>query len=60
MSEDYMHLMIVADTGGLPAAIVATGITLVQLEPIVGVPAHVQNGDSERTLACMEEEDMVG
>ena len=47
----FRYLMIVANACGLPAAIVPTGITLVQLEPIVRVPAHVQDGHSKRTLA---------
>lgn len=43
---------IVADAGGLPASIVATGVGLVELVAVVLVPAHVENGYSKRAFAC--------
>ena len=45
------HGAVVADAGGLPAAVVPAGVALVQLEPIVLVPAHVQQRHAKRTLA---------
>lgn len=45
---------VVADTGCLPASIVATGVTLVQLEAVVFVPAHVQQRNTKRPLACQD------
>lgn len=41
---------VVADASSLPASIVPTGVTLVQLEAVVFVPAHVQQRHSKRPL----------
>ena len=41
--------MVAADAGGLPAAIVTTGITLIELETEMRVPTHVQNRHPEGT-----------
>lgn len=45
---------VVPNTGCLPASIVAAGVTLVQLEAIVFVPAHVQQRDTKRPLPCKD------
>lgn len=44
--------MVVPDTGGPPSSIVTRGVTLVELESVVRVPAHVQDGHTEWTLSC--------
>ena len=46
------HRTVVSNTCGLPATIVSTGVTLVQLEAVVFVPPHVEQGHAERTFAC--------
>ena len=43
---------VVPDAGGLPASVVSTGVTLVELEAVVFVPAHVEQRDSKGTLSC--------
>ena len=43
---------IVADTGGLPASVVAAGVTLVELETIVFVPTHVQQRHAKGPFPC--------
>lgn len=45
------HLVIVANAGRLPPTIVTTGVTLVELEAIVWVPAHVQDGYAKWALS---------
>lgn len=45
------YLVVVSNASGLPATIVPAWITLVQLEAVVGVPAHVEYGDAKWTLA---------
>ena len=37
--------------GGFPSAVVSAGVALVELEAVVLVPAHVEEGDAERPLA---------
>ena len=48
------YLVVVSNTRGLPPSIVTTGITLVQLETKVRVPAHVEDRDAKWSLACRE------
>lgn len=43
---------VVPDARGLPAAVVSTGVALVELEAVVLVPAHVEQRHSEGTLPC--------
>lgn len=43
---------VVANTGCLPASIVAAGVTLIQLETVVFVPTHVEQGNAKRSLSC--------
>lgn len=38
-----------ANASGLPAAVIATGVALIQLEPVDTVPSGVQEGATERT-----------
>lgn len=45
---------IVADTGCLPASVVATGVALIQLETIMFVPAHVEQGNTKWSLPCQD------
>ena len=37
----YTYSTIVANAGGLPAAVVSTGVALVELEAIVRIPSHI-------------------
>ena len=46
-------LIVVADASRLPAAIVARRIALIELEAELLIPAHVQDGDAERSLAAV-------
>ena len=49
------YLVVVSDARGFPSSVVATGVTLVQLEAIVWIPPHVEDRDAKRTLACEDE-----
>lgn len=44
-------LMVVPNTSSLPSPIVTTGVTLIELEAIVRVPTHVEDGDTKWPLA---------
>lgn len=46
---------VVANTGCLPASIVAAGVALVQLEAVMFIPAHVEKRDTKRPLTCQDE-----
>lgn len=50
-SEITTHSAVVSDARGLPAAVVATGVALVQLEAVVFVPAHVEQRDTKRSFS---------
>lgn len=45
---------VVANTGCLPASVVAAGVTLIQLKTIVFVPAHVEQRNAKRSLPCQD------
>lgn len=45
---------VVANTGCLPASVVAAGVTLIELKTIVFVPAHVEQRNAKRSLTCQD------
>lgn len=49
---------VVANTGGLPASVVAAGVALIQLKTVVFVPAHVEQGNAKRSLPCKDTADL--
>lgn len=45
---------VIANAGRLPASVVTTGVTLVELEPIVFVPAHVQQRHTKGPFSFLD------
>lgn len=47
----WLYLVVIADASGLPAAVVAARIALIQLIAELFVPAHVENRHAKGTFA---------
>ena len=47
--------MVATDAGGFPPTIVTTWVTLVELETMVRIPPHVEDGHTEWTFPWMRE-----
>ena len=45
--------MVATDAGGFPPTIVTTWVTLVELETMVRIPPHVEDGHTEWTFPWM-------
>ena len=53
-TDRLTHLIIVTNTSSLPSSIVTTRITLIQLEPKMWIPSHVQDRNTKWTKTCRQ------
>ena len=51
--QHLIYLVVATDAGGFPSSVVTAWVTLVELEAIVRIPSHVEDGHTKGTLPWM-------
>lgn len=58
--QHLIYLVVATDAGGFPSSVVTAWVTLVELETIVRIPSHVEDGHTKGTLPWTRKRRGVG
>lgn len=58
--QHLIYLVVATDAGGFPSSVVTAWVTLVELEAIVRIPSHVEDGHTKGTLPWTRKRRGVG